>query len=77
MTNQENIDRLEALKAERPDDDHVRYELGNAYWKAQDWKHSLDNYTEAIQLNPNSPAAEMKKMVIDILQYRNIQIYNV
>ncbi len=71
------IRNLEAQKALRPNDDALLYELGNAYWKAQDWKHCLDNYTEAIRLNPHSPAVEMKKMVTEILQFRNQQIYNV
>ncbi len=77
MKSEELIASLEALKAQHPTDDKVLYELGNAYWKAQDWKHCLDNYTEAIRLNPHSPAVEMKKMVVDILQFRNQEIYNV
>lgn len=59
------------------DDDAVHYELGNAYWKKQDWKHCLDCYTEAIRLNPESPAAEMKKMVMNILQFYNKEMFNV
>ncbi len=77
MSIAETIASFEALKAQRPTDDALLYELGNAYWKAQDWKLCLDNYTEAIRLNPHSPAVEMKKMVLDILQFRNQQMYNV
>ncbi len=73
----EAIAILQRMREERPDDDAVRYELGNAYWKKQDWKHCLDNYTEAIRLNPGSPAVEMKKMVMDILQFYNKEMYNV
>ena len=74
---EEAIARLEQMKTESPDSDAVCYELGNAYWKLQDWKHCLDNYTEAIRLNPESPAAEMKKMVMDIIGFYNKEMYNV
>ena len=74
---EEAIARLEQMKTESPDSDAVCYELGNAYWKKQDWKHSLDNYTEAIRLNPQSPAVEMKKMVMDIIGFYNKEMYNV
>ena len=35
---EEAIVLLEQMKDARPEDDSVRYELGNAYWKKQDWK---------------------------------------
>lgn len=73
----EAIAILQRMRKERPADDAVSYELGNAYWKKQDWKHCLDNYTEAIKQNPQSPAVEMKKMVMDILQFYNKEMYNV
>lgn len=73
----EAIADLQRMGEERPDDDAVHYELGNAYWKLQDWKHCLDHYTEAIRLNPESPAAEMKKMVMNILQFYNKEMFNV
>ncbi|MBO5750140.1 MAG: tetratricopeptide repeat protein [Bacteroidaceae bacterium] len=74
---EEAIVLLEQMKDARPEDDAVRYELGNAYWKKQDWKRCLDNYTEAIALNPQSPAVEMKKMVMDIIGFYNKEMYNV
>lgn len=74
---EEAIALLEQMKAGSPANDDVCYELGNAYWKKQDWKHCLDNYTEAIALNPQSPAVEMKKMVMDIIGFYNKEMYNV
>lgn len=67
---------LEELSASEVTNDVVAYELGNAYWKRQDWKKCLDSYTEAIRLNPESPAVEMKKMVLGILQFYNKEMYN-
>ena len=66
---EEAVGLLEQMKADRPDDDVVCYELGNAYWKMQNRKLCLDNYTEAIRLNPQSPAVEMKRMVIGWINY--------
>ena len=73
----EAIAILQRMREERPDDDAVHYELGNAYWKKQDWKHCLDNYAEAIRLNPESPAVEMRKMVMDIIGFYNKEMFNV
>lgn len=71
------IRRLDADIAAHPTDDNLFYERGNAYWKLQDWKQCLDNYTEAIRLNPDSPAVSMRNMVRDILQFYNKEMYNV
>lgn len=71
------VEELKKRKEQNPDDDAVTYELGNAYWKMQDWKNCLDCYTEAIRLNPESPAAEMKKMVMNIIGFYNKEMYNV
>jgi len=52
------------------------YIKGNEYSRRGDWKHALDNYMEAIALDPKSPAVEAKKMVDDILNYYCKDIYN-
>ena len=52
------------------------YLLGNAYRKKGNWKQALDNYQYAIDLNPCSPAAEARKMVIDILNFYHKDMYN-
>lgn len=71
------IKKLDIDIAAHPTDDNLFYERGNAYWKLQDWKQCLDNYTEAIRLNPDSPAVSMRNMVRDILQFYNKEMYNV
>ena len=47
------------------------YLLGNAFRKKGDWQGALNNYQEAIALNPDSPAAEARNMVMDILNFYN------
>ena len=49
---------------------------GNAYRKKGDWKQALDNYQYAIDLNPDSPAVQARKMAIDILNFYHKDMYN-
>ena len=41
-----------------------------------DWKHAIENYNEAIELDPQSPAVEAKQMVENILDFYCKDIYN-
>ncbi len=52
------------------------YQKGNEYRRKGDWKHALDNYLEAIALDPDSPAVEAKRMIDDILAYYCKDMYN-
>ena len=51
------------------------YLKGNEYRKQSDWKHAIDCYLEAIDLDPNSPAIEAKEMLDDILNFYNKDAY--
>lgn len=52
------------------------YRRGNEYRRKGDWKHAIDCYLEAVERDPDSPAAEAKKMLDDILNYYNKDAYN-
>lgn len=52
------------------------YEKGNAYRKVQDWEHAIGCYMEALSIDPESPAAEAKKMLDDILNYYHRDSFN-
>ena len=43
--------------------DEPFYLLGNAYRKQGNWQMALNNYLEAIEKNPDSPAVNAKKML--------------
>lgn len=58
-----------------PDDRHY-YLLGNAYRKKGNWQMALNNYLQAIAINPQSPAAEAKTMLMDILDFYHKDLYN-
>lgn len=52
------------------------YQKGNEYRKQGDWKHAIDCYLEAIELDAESPAVEGKKMIDDILNFYHKDAYN-
>ena len=56
--------------------DEAYYLRGNAYRKQGNWQQALNNYQSAIDLNPESPALEARKMVMDILEFFHKDMYN-
>ncbi len=73
----EAIARLDELIAISPEaNSDAFYLLGNAYRKRGDWQGALNSYQEAIALNPESPAAEAREMLLDILNFYNKDMFN-
>ena len=56
--------------------DRAYYLLGNAYRKKGDWQGAINNYLEAMEINPDSPAAAAYRMANDILDFYNKDMYN-
>ncbi len=52
------------------------YLRGNAYRKLSNWKEAMNNYQQAIDLNPDSPAVHARKMLIDILEFYHKDMFN-
>lgn len=52
------------------------YLLGNAFRKKGDWQGALNNYQEAISIDPESPALSARMMVLDILNFYNKDMFN-
>lgn len=59
-----------------PPDDRLFYMRGNAYRKKGDFQQALNNYMEAISLNPQSPAIEAYQMLTNILDFHHKDLYN-
>lgn len=73
----EAIEKLTAYIATHPDcNDEPYYLLGNAWRKCGNWQQALNHYLEAIERNPDSPAVSAKKMIMDILEFYNKDMYN-
>ena len=52
------------------------YELGNEARKRGQWHEAINNYIRAIELDPDSPAVEAKRMLDDIMAFYCKDIYN-
>lgn len=52
------------------------YRLGNRFRCEGNWQEAINNYIAAIALDPDSPAVEAKRMLEDILNYYNKDMYN-
>ena len=49
---------------------------GKEAYARMDWKECLDSYSEAIKLNPQSEAVELRKMAMSIIEFYNKEQYN-
>ena len=52
------------------------YKKGNEYRQRGDWQMAINNFIQAIQLDPQSPAVEAKQMLDDILNFYHKDYYN-
>ena len=57
-------------------DDELFYLLGNAWRKKGYWQMAMNNYLEAIHLNPESPAQQALDLANEILAFYNKDMYN-
>ena len=57
-------------------DDELFYLLGNAWRKKGNWQMAMNNYLEAIHLNPESPAKQALDIANEILDFYNKDMYN-
>ena len=56
--------------------DRAYYLLGNAHRKKGDWQKAINNYLEAMAINPESPAANAYAIANEILDFYNKDMYN-
>jgi len=73
---QEAITQLDSQIGNGNEDDELYYLRGNAYRKLCNWQQALNNYLEAINLNPKGPAKEAYHMLMEILEFYNKDMYN-
>jgi cytochrome c-type biogenesis protein CcmH/NrfG len=71
------IDLVEKFQADGgPMDDELFYLLGNAWRKKGNWQMAMNNYLEAVHLNPESPAKQALDIAGEILDFYNKDMYN-
>ncbi|MBR4212739.1 MAG: tetratricopeptide repeat protein [Bacteroidales bacterium] len=56
--------------------DRLFYLLGNAWRKKGNWQMAMNNYLEALELNPESPAKQALEIAQEILAFYNKDMYN-
>lgn len=64
------------LDSDFPHKDQAYYLRGNAHCKQSDWRQALDDYQRAADLNPQSPAVQARRALVDILEFYNKDMYN-
>ena len=52
------------------------YRKGNEARKEGLWHEAINHYLSAIELDPDSPAVEAKKMLDDIMAFYHTDAYN-
>ena len=73
----EAISLLERFRAEGGSmDDTLFYLLGNAWRKKGNWQMAMNNYLEAVHINPYSPARQALDIANEILDFYNKDMYN-
>ena len=72
----ETISLMTDFTDKNPSSDEAFFLLGNAYRKKENWELALNNYRQATDLNPDSPAKHAYKMAIDILNFYNKDMFN-
>ena len=70
------IEELSQYILSNPTEDEPYYLLGNAHRKQGNWQMALNNYLEAMERNPESPAVQAHQMMMDILNFYNKDMYN-
>lgn len=59
-----------------PMDDSLYYLQGNAWRKKGNWQMAINNYLEALSINPESPARQALDIANEILDFYNKDMYN-
>ncbi len=56
--------------------DELYFLRGNAHRKFNNWKNALGDYCKAMDINPDSPAANAYRAALEILEYYNKDLLN-
>jgi cytochrome c-type biogenesis protein CcmH/NrfG len=64
------------MDKETPVTDDDFYRLGKRYQQQQAWGDAMNAYAQALELNPESPAAAGLEYIRDILAFRHNDLFN-
>ena len=72
----EAIRLLDEIIAADPQNDEASYLRGNAWRKKGNMQLAINNYLEAMEINPESPARQAHAMMMKIMNFFNKDMYN-
>lgn len=72
----ESIKILNDFLSKSTDKETIYILLGKTYQKQGKWAEALNNFQYAIDINPCSRALEFRKMIIDIMNFYNKDMFN-
>jgi len=72
----EAIRLLDEIIAADPQNDEAHYLRGNAWRKKGNMQLAINNYLEAMEINPESPARQAHAMMMKIMNFFNKDMYN-
>ena len=72
----EAIRLLDEIIAADPQHDEAYYLRGNAWRKKGNMQLAINNYLEAMEINPESPARQAHAMMMKIMNFFNKDMYN-
>lgn len=73
---QRSIDEYSAIIAANPHMDEAYVERGLLYWKLGKRAEAINDYNQAIGINPDSRAVQVKEATYSILDFYNKDLYN-
>ena len=72
----EAIRLLDEIITADPQNDEAYYLRGNAWRKKGNMQLAINNYLEAMEINPESPARQAHAMMMKIMNFFNKDMYN-
>ncbi len=72
----EAIRLLDEIIDADPQNDEAFYLRGNAWRKKGNMQLAINNYLEAMEINPESPARQAHAMMMKIMNFFNKDMYN-
>lgn len=61
---EEAMEKVDEIISQNSSLDMPYYLKGNIYRKKQDWQKAINFYSQAIEINPSSPANDARKCVL-------------
>ena len=72
----EAMKMVEEGLADNNNDAYLHYLKGSLFMKSGDWRQATNSFLRSEELDAESPAVEARKMLTDIMNFYNKDLYN-